>query len=308
MAGTALGTFIRQRREAVTPEQVGLPPGGRRRTPRRRRAELATLAGVSVDYLTRLEQGRDQRPSAQILAALADTLQLSGEERVLLMTLGTIASSGEMCPELQPPVHEVRPAIRLLVTSMEPTVAAVVARTGDVLLRTEAWDRLFEGLGALDDPTPNLVRYLFADPRARASYPAWDVVADAVAAEVRTDNRPDDPAFDAFLETLGPDGSQALRARFDAGPQVARRSRVERVVHPEAGELRLAYESMSVPDTDQRLVVHLPHDEATGRALDHLVLGGAGGGGAPPPPTAARQGHRREPEFWRVYGRAPPRD
>ncbi len=277
MADNALGTFLRQRREAVTPGQVGLPPGGRRRTPGLRRAEVATLAGVSVDYLTRLEQGRDHHPSAQVLAALADTLQLSDDERALLMRLGTIASSGEMCPSVQPPDREVRPAVRLLLTSMEPTIAAVVDRHGDVLVRTEAWDRFFEGLGVLDDGTPNLVRYLFADQRARVAYPAWDVVADAVAGEVRTDNRPDDPGFREFLESLGPTGSELLGARLAAGPTVARRTRVERVVHPEAGELRLAYESMSVEETDQRLVVHLPHDEATARALDLVVLGGAGG-------------------------------
>jgi len=277
MSDNALGTFLRQRREAVSPEQVGLPPGGRRRTPGLRRAELATLAGVSVDYLTRLEQGRDRHPSAQVLAALADTLQLTDDERVLLMRLGTIATSGEMCPSVQPPDREVRPAVRLLVANMEPTVAAVVDRTGDVLVRTEAWDRFFAGLGVLDDPTPNLVRHLFAHPRARVAYPAWDVVADAVAAEVFTDNRPDDPEFERFLETLGPVGSGQLLERRDHGPTVARRSRVERVAHPEVGELRLARESMSVEGTDQRLVVHLPHDEATGRALDALLLGGAGG-------------------------------
>jgi transcriptional regulator with XRE-family HTH domain len=277
MADNALGTFLRQRREAVTPAQVGLPPGGRRRTPGLRRAEVATLAGVSVDYLTRLEQGRDRHPSAQVLAALADTLQLSDDERVLLMRLGTIANSGEMCPGVQPPDREVRPAVRLLLASMEPTVAAVVDRSGDVLVRTAAWDRFFEGLGVLDHHPPNLVRYLFTDPRARVAYPAWEVVADAVAAEVLTDNRPDDPVFQEFLDSLGPAGSEQLGARLAAGPAVARRTRVERIVHPEVGELRLAYESMSVEETDQRLVVHLPHDEATGRALDAVVLGGAGG-------------------------------
>jgi transcriptional regulator with XRE-family HTH domain len=271
MSDNELGTFLRQRREAVSPEQVGLPPGGRRRTPGLRRAELATLAGVSVDYLTRLEQGRDRNPSSQVLAALSDTLQLSGEERALLMKLGTIASSHEMCPSLQPPDREVRPSVRLLVTRLEPAVAAVVDRTGDVLAHTRAWALLFEGLGVLDDPSPNLVRYLFSDPRARTAFPAWEVVADAMAAEVSADNRRDDPALDALVESLG-DGAPALAERLAAGPTVARRTAVLRIRHPEAGELRLAYESMPVAETDQRLVVHLPHDEASARALDELVL------------------------------------
>jgi transcriptional regulator with XRE-family HTH domain len=72
MDDNPLGKYLRERREAVAPETVGLPPGGRRRTPGLRRAELATLANVSVDYLTRLEQGRDRNPSPQVLSALAD--------------------------------------------------------------------------------------------------------------------------------------------------------------------------------------------------------------------------------------------
>jgi transcriptional regulator with XRE-family HTH domain len=274
MAANALGTFLRQRRDALSPAQVGLPTGGRRRTPGLRRAEVATLSGVSVDYLTRLEQGRDRRPSAQVLAALADTLQLTDDERVLLLRLGTIASSGEMCPSVQPPDREVRPSMRLLVGRMEPMVAAVTDRLGGVLIHTDAWARLFGGIGVLDDAAPNLVRHLFADPRARTAYPAWESVADAVAAELAADCRRDDPAFDAFLASLGEDGARALLGRFDAGPSVARRARVERIVHPGVGELLLAYESMPVAESDQRLVVHLPHDEATAVALDRLVLGG----------------------------------
>ena len=93
-----LGVYLRTRREAVTPAEVGLPGGGRRRTPGLRRAELATLAGVSVEYLVRLEQGRDRHPSAHVLAALADVLGLSADERLHLHLLakatgGVVSSS-----------------------------------------------------------------------------------------------------------------------------------------------------------------------------------------------------------------------
>ena len=277
MAPTELGTFLRQRREAVSPEEVGLPRGGRRRTPGLRRAELATLAGVSVDYLTRLEQGRDRNPSAQVLAALADTLRLTDEERMLLMQLGTIASSREMCPSLRPPDREVRPSVRLMVGRMEPTVAAVVDRAGDVLVATDAFDRVWGGLGLLDHEPPNLVRLVFGDPRAQSRFPAWEAVADAVAAELAVDLRSEDPELQKLLDDVGPEGADALLTRQRSGPTVARRAWVLRVVHPEVGELRLAHETMVVADTDQRLVVDLPQDEATARALDHLVLGGSGG-------------------------------
>jgi transcriptional regulator with XRE-family HTH domain len=279
MNDNALGTFLRQRREALGPEQVGLPRGGRRRTPGLRRSEVATLAGMSVEYLTRLEQGRDRNPSNQVLAALADTLQLSSAELTLLLQLGTIAGGEEVCPAVQAPDQEVRPAVRRMVAAMEPAAAAVVDRTGSVLAHTTAWVRLFEDVGLLDDPqlAPNLARFVFADPRARSVLPAWEVVADSLAAELGADNRRDDPAFHAFLTTLGDDGANELTARLAAGPTVARRTAVVRLVHPAVGELRLAYESMQVADSDQRLVVHLPHDEATARAIDELVLGRSGG-------------------------------
>ncbi|MBI0384744.1 helix-turn-helix transcriptional regulator, partial [Streptomyces albiflaviniger] len=87
MSDNELGLFLRSRREAVAPADVGLPTGPRRRTPGLRRAELATLAGVSVEYVTRLEQGRDRRPSAPVLSALADALRLTASERVHLHRL-----------------------------------------------------------------------------------------------------------------------------------------------------------------------------------------------------------------------------
>src|SRR5690349_12078944 len=101
-----LGQFLCARREATAPESVGLPAGARRRTPGLRRAEVATLAGASVEYLTRLEQGRDRNPSAQVLGALADALRFTAEERVHLRYLGK-ASSGMICPNGASPAMEV---------------------------------------------------------------------------------------------------------------------------------------------------------------------------------------------------------
>ncbi len=277
MSENALGTFLRQRREAVTPEQVGLPPGGRRRTPGLRRAELATLAGVSVDYLTRLEQGRDRNPSQQVLNAIAETLQLSHDERMLMVKLGAISRSDEACPGIHPPDHDVRASVRLMLTSMEPNPAAVVDRVGEVLAHTDGWTRVFGDIGVLDDPRPNVVRYLFGDPRARAAYPAWELVADAAAAELYADTRQDDPAVQELLDELDTDGAAALSQRLATGPTGARRSGVVRLDHPTAGELRLAFESMPVADSEQRIVVHLPQDEVTARALDELTRGRSGG-------------------------------
>jgi transcriptional regulator with XRE-family HTH domain len=280
MSDNALGSFLRQRREVVSPEEVGLPSGGRRRTPGLRRAELATLAGVSVDYLTRLEQGRDRNPSDQVLTALADTLRLTNEERMLMFKLGTISRSEEACPGVQPPDHDIRPSVRLMLAGLEPHPAVLVDRLGEVLAHTDGWARVFGDIGVLDTPPPNVVRFLFGDPRAHAAYPAWDLVAEAAGAELAADTRSDDPALASLLdavEALDEAGGELLRRRVAGGPTVARRSGVVRLVHPTAGELRLAYESMAVPESEQRLVVHLPHDEATARALDELARERAGG-------------------------------
>src|SRR5690242_19606777 len=111
MGDNELGTFLRARRAEVTPAEVGLPPGHRRRTPGLRRAEVAMLAGVSVEYLIRLEQGRDRHPSAQVLAALAGPLRLTAAERAHLQRLTKISAAG--CAGLAPePVRTVRPGLR----------------------------------------------------------------------------------------------------------------------------------------------------------------------------------------------------
>jgi DNA-binding XRE family transcriptional regulator len=103
MPDNELGTFLRMRRTAVQPGDVGLPSGQRRRTPGLRRAELAMLAGISVEYLTRLEQGRDRNPSMQVLATLANALQLSAGDRELLVRAAK-AAGGSACPaQVSPP-------------------------------------------------------------------------------------------------------------------------------------------------------------------------------------------------------------
>src|SRR5690349_903696 len=92
-----LGLFLRVHREAVTPADAGLPTGPRRRAPGLRRSEVAALAGVSVEYVTRLEQGRDRRPSPQVLSALADALRLTAGERAHLHRLTKAADPGYNC-------------------------------------------------------------------------------------------------------------------------------------------------------------------------------------------------------------------
>ncbi|MFE9747330.1 helix-turn-helix domain-containing protein [Saccharothrix saharensis] len=260
----ALGGFLRARREAITPAEVGLPTGPRRRTPGLRRAELAALAGVSVEYLTRLERGRDRRPSAQVVGALADALRLSSHERVHLHRL--VKAGGGVCPAVVEP-RPVRPTVLALLDRLEPTAAFVADAQGDLHAWTAGFRWLAAPSGLLDGERPNLARHVFGDARARTTFPEWERVADERAAALRAAADLGDGGAAVLAEELSITVGADFGRRFTAG-SVPGGTGVERWRHPEAGELRLAYESLAVPgDEDHRLVAYLPADAATGQAL-----------------------------------------
>lgn len=264
--GTPLGDFLRTRRDATRPETVGLPAGDRRRAPGLRRSELAGLAGVSVEYLVRLEQGRDRNPSIAVITALAAALRLDPAEQEHLRHLAKI--TGGVCVGGSSGGRaEVRSQVRRLLAGLEPGPALVTNRLGDVLAHTSGFDRLARPCGLLDGGRPNLTRFVFTDPRARDVFPDWDRMAD-------------ERAFDLWL---GPSAGRSgeFRAELDrvAGPEFTRRADRQAVpargtlrwVHPVAGELRLDRETLELPAADaQQLVVLLPADEATAAALATL--------------------------------------
>src|SRR6185312_15156773 len=128
-----LADFLRRRRESIRPEDVGLPSGGRRRTPGLRREEVAQLAGVGTTWYTWLEQGRDVRASFDVLEAIAKALRLTGAERNHLILLGR----GEEAPACKPPAERVSPTLRRLVESLGANPAMVLGRRWDYL----AWNR-----------------------------------------------------------------------------------------------------------------------------------------------------------------------
>lgn len=266
MADNELGSFLRAGREARTPVEAGLPGGDRRRTPGLRRSELAVLAGVSVEYLTRLEQGRDRRPSSEVLMALADALRMTAEERVHLLRLSK-AASGVVCEGMSEPPRDVRPSVRALLDRLGTTPAFVRNGLADVLAASPGFEHWARPLGLFDTPAPNLARYVFTDPRARDAYPDWDAVADRYVRVLRTAVALGDPfaaALAAELEEAGP--GFAHRFRFDRSLPAGFGD--ERWHRPGGGELRLAFEDLELPGGDGlRLVVHLPADQETERAL-----------------------------------------
>ncbi|HZG92649.1 MAG TPA: helix-turn-helix domain-containing protein [Pseudonocardia sp.] len=252
--GNAVGAFLRARREAVTPAAVGLPARARRRTPGLRRSELAELAGVSVEYLTRLERGRDRRPSPQVLAALATALRLTDDEHVHLIRLVKAVDGGACSVRAAAPL---RPSLRALLDRLEPDPALLVDRIGTVLACTEGFRKLAGPLGLLDDGS--VARFVLVDPRARTVFPEWDAVAEEWAVRLRTAADLGDPRATALATELALTPGSGFVARYAAATRVPRWSGTELWSHPDRGDLHLAYEALEVPGgAEHRLLTYLP--------------------------------------------------
>ncbi|MFE0154488.1 helix-turn-helix transcriptional regulator [Nonomuraea sp. NPDC059007] len=265
--GTPLGNFIRAKRDSIQPESLGLPERGRRRSPGLRRLDLATCAGISVEYLTRIEQGRDRNPSLAVVNSLADALRLENSERNHLRYLAKITSD-ECSVQIRPvpPTLSVRASVLQSLRLLESGVAIVTNRLGDILAHTSSFQLVTSGTGLLDAAPPNLNRYLFTDPRARTFFVDWDDVAD-------------EQAFDLWqapsLENLewltaeltpvaGPDFTERLNRH------VVPRRGVLRLNHPAGHQLRLLRETLELPTDAQQLVIFLPSDDQTAEIIDQL--------------------------------------
>ncbi|MFD3945316.1 helix-turn-helix domain-containing protein [Streptomyces sp. NPDC058579] len=272
MSDNELGAFLRARREALTPAEAGLPAGTRRRTPGLRRAELAMLAGISVEYLARLEQGRDRNPSAQVLGALSDALRLPLDARVHMRRLSKSHGHNHICSAAPAPAREVRSTVRALLDRLGETPAAVTNMLGETVAYSDGYARLAGPVGLLDGDPPSLPRYVFTDPRAREVYPDWDRVADQQVAALYFGITGSDPTMADLARELTITAGAPFSDRLASSGVLPDRSGVERLIHPEVGELRLAYEILELAETDgQHLVVRLPADEASSAALDRLV-------------------------------------
>ena len=272
--GTPLGDFIRAKRDSIQPESLGLPNHGRRRSPGLRRLDLAARAGISVEYLTRMEQGRDRNPSVAVVNALADALSLDPAERNHLRYLAKI-SGGECAAHTQPapPRREVRPTVLDTLRLLEPGIALVTNRLGDVLAHTSGYESVMSGTGVLDADTPNLTRYVFTDARARTFFADWDDVADQQAFDLWL--APSVESSEWFSTELapvaGPDFTRRLHRHV-----VPQRGDL-RLDHPSGCELRLTREVLELPSDAQQLVVFLAADEQTAQAVDQLRRRSRGG-------------------------------
>jgi transcriptional regulator with XRE-family HTH domain len=244
-----LGAFVASRRAKITPQQAGLPLyGGNRRVPGLRREELAMLAGLSVEYLTRLERGNASGVSDSVLDALARALQLDEAETSHVSDLARAVRSSTREPRRRQPQPRVRPSVQRILDAMTTTPAFVRNGRLDILAINPLGRALYAPV--FDAPTQpaNLARFCFLDPRAGDLYPNWDDAADTSVALLRTEAGRD-PHNKALTTLVGElttrDREFATRwARHDVR---LHRTGVKHFTHPVVGELALAFDAMELP-------------------------------------------------------------
>jgi transcriptional regulator with XRE-family HTH domain len=259
----ALGDFLRARRNATMPREVGLPNVASRRVPGLRREEVALLAGVSTDYYVRLEQGRERFPSPQVLQAIARVLRLDDPAAAHLFRLGHCAPQTTAVPD-----GPVSAEVLRMMNSLGDVPAFVVGRAQDILAANAMAEALYAGFARFD----NLLRMIFLDPFARDFYADWDRAASIATGNLRASSArfPDDERIEQLVGALSV-RSEAFAAswvRYDVRP---RTRELKEFRHPQVGTLRLTFEALDVLSSPgQHLSVY--GAEAGGPSADALVL------------------------------------
>jgi transcriptional regulator with XRE-family HTH domain len=254
--------FLRVRRARLRPQDVGLPDGSRRRTPGLRREEVAQLADISTTYYTFLEQGRDVRPSEQVLDSLGRALRLTPAERAHLHDLvHGPGPGGAVAPDaLQPPVAA-------LVDRLDPWPAYVTGRRFDVLACNRAARALWADWPSKPAEQRNVLWWTFLDPAAREVLVDWESVARAELARLRAASarHPGDPGFAALVEQLQ-QGSAEARRWWPEHDVVPLSSGVKRIRHPALGVVEFHHVVLQVADDpEQKLVTFTANEEDAAR-------------------------------------------
>ncbi|MEU6819593.1 helix-turn-helix transcriptional regulator [Streptomyces atriruber] len=253
-----LGPALRAWRERIGPAAVGLPIAGNRRVPGLRREELAVLAGISVDYLVQLEQGRAKNPSPQVLAAFAQTLRLNTVERELLYRL-----AGAVLPPSGTVPREVPPGVQRMIDRMSDTPLAVFTASWDIVQNNQLWGELFGGPVEADVRSRNLIWGHFAAPpapgasRIERGAAHADAFERMMVSDLRraADRYPDDRAVTELISGLRETNPRFadLWTRYETLP-IGRSHKT--VVHPELGEIVLDCDIMTIERADLHIVLN----------------------------------------------------
>ena len=253
----ALAEFLRHRREALQPEDVGLPRGSRRRTSGLRREELAALCHMSVDYLSRLEQRRGPQPSEQMLASIAQGLHLTLDERDHLFLL-----AGHRPPEHgsgEGTSEHIGPGLMRILDRLQDTPAEIVTELGETLRQTPVGVALTGDHASLSGPARSIGYRWFTDPASRRLYDPSDHeflsrLWVSGLREVATRRGQRSRAAHLTLQLL--ERSEEFRALWERQEVGLRPHALKHFVHPEVGPLALNCQSLNDPESSQSLLVY----------------------------------------------------
>ncbi|GAA2673862.1 MULTISPECIES: helix-turn-helix transcriptional regulator [Actinosynnema] len=273
---TELGDFLRSRRARLRPGELGVASYGSRRVPGLRREELAQLAGISVTYYTRLEQGQSQNVSEDVLDAIARALRLDDDESAHLRDL---ARPSRRRRQAAPRAESARPGTAQLIAAMEGVAAVAMDRRSDVLAWNALGHRLLAGHLPEDSPAspatrPNLTRMLFLDEHTRALYAHWDDEAKRSVASLRlvAGRHPDDRHLAELIGELcvKSDGFAGLWARH---PVLNCAFGVKYFAHPRVGRLELQFEVVQLPDDSAHRILMYSAEPGTPAEAALRLLG-----------------------------------
>ena len=240
--------FLTTRRAKITPERAGLPTFGRhRRVSGLRREEVALVAGISVEYYTRLERGNAGGVSDEVLHAVSGALQLDDAERAHLLDL-VRAANHERTPRRNATPQRVRPGIARIVDAMSGVAAFVQNGRGDIVYATALATAIYSDVYRDPFRPPNTARFLFLDPRARTFYVDWETVANETVAVLRgaAGRNPYDRALSDLVGLLST-RSDEFRVRWASHDVRFHRSGTKRLNHSLVGDLTVGYELMELP-------------------------------------------------------------
>jgi transcriptional regulator with XRE-family HTH domain len=263
-----LGQFLRSRRERVGPTEVGLSGSGRRRVPGLRRDEVATLAGVSPSYYSRLEQGRELSPSVRVLEAMARVLRLTEEDRLELFRLARPTDRRTKSPSR---VERVHPHLRQLIESWTRTPAFIIGHAQDLLATNALADALYRDFAQHD----NVLRMLFLDPAAKTFYRSPERAKDRAVADLQQTaaSTPEDPRV---LELVGELSVRSGEFRSLWAREYTRVPpyEVKRMRHSVVGDLELRHEALNIRSTPGQQLIIL-QAEPDSPSADGLALLGS---------------------------------
>ncbi|TJZ54095.1 transcriptional regulator [Streptomyces piniterrae] len=267
-----LSEFLKARRARLRPDDVGVSDfGSQRRVPGLRREELALLAGVSVDYYTRLEQGRARNVSPAILDAVAQALRLDTDERAHLHNLAKPTGTRKPTGRPQRVGREMRQALEAL--SSVP--AYIIGRRLDVLAWNELARALIADFPALPAAERNMARLVFLDHASKDLYPDWETKARDTVSNLRLDagRHADDPQLATLVGELSLGSADFRRLWADHNVRGRTRGR-KRFAHPQLGELALDYVAMRAPDDpDMTMMIYSAPSGSEAAATLQLLAG-----------------------------------